>query len=305
METILIAGGTGLIGKHLSSYLKDKGYHVRLLSRNKTKNPTFPTYIWNITTGYIEKNALKDVSYIINLAGANIGSKRWTKKRKNEILTSRIESAHLLFKEVQRTNTKLKGYITASAIGFYGALSTDKIFNENDKHATDFLGNVCYHWEKASNIFEEKKIRTVQIRTGVVFTPTGGALEKMTQPIKLGFGATLGKGTQYMPWIHIADLCRLYEFALSNSELKGAYNAVVPSHITNKEFTQLLAKQLDKRIWLPNIPSPVLRILLGEMASIILYGSRVSSEKIIKMGFNFKYSLLSESLDNLILRKES
>jgi len=255
LETVLIAGGTGLIGKHLSLYLKNKGYRVRLLSRNKTKNPTFPTYIWNITTGYIEKDALTDVTYIINLTGANIGRKRWTKNRKNEILTSRIASAKLLFKEVQGNKIKLKAYITASAIGYYGAKTTNKIHKENDTHATDYLSNVCYHWEKASLIFEEKKVRTVQIRTGVVLTPNDGALEKMIQPIQLGFGAVLGKGSQYMPWIHIEDLCALYEFTLKNSEIIGTYNDVAPSHVTNKEFTKVLAKRLNKRIWLPNIPS--------------------------------------------------
>ena len=244
METVLIAGGTGLIGKHLSSFLQDKGFSIRLLSRNKTKNPIFPTYIWNISKGFIEKDALTNVDYIINLAGANIGSKRWTISRKNEILSNRVESTKLLFEEVQRNNNQLKAYITASAIGYYGAISSEKIFNENDKHATDFLGRVCNNWEKTSLIFEEKKIRTVQIRT-------------------------------------------------------GAYNAVAPSHITNKEFTEILAKQLKKRVWLPKIPNIVLKIILGEMANLIVYGSRVSSEKISKMSFKFKHTQLSESIASL------
>lgn len=301
MKTVLIAGGTGLIGNHLSSYLHAKGYKVHLLSRKKHENPRYPTFIWDISKSFIEEAALNKVDCIINLAGANIGDKAWSKKRKKEILNSRVRSGQLLFEEVKRANLPLKVFISASAIGYYGLITNEKIYSEEDKPAADFLGTVCRKWEEATHVFSTNNIRTVQLRTGIVLTPKAGALEKIAQPIKLGFGAVLGTGKQYMPWIHIEDLCRLYSYALENEKLQGAYNSVAPNHITNKDFTKALAKQLKKRIWLPNIPGFILKLLLGEMADLVLFGSRVSSEKIIKTGFQFKYKELPKALQDLVV----
>lgn len=295
MEKVLIAGGSGLIGQQLAKHLQNKGYAVRILGRSKDAKPTYPTYIWNIASNYIETDALQQVDYIINLAGENIGSKAWTKKRKKEILTSRTKSTKLLFKTILQNKIPLKAYITASAVGYYGAITSEKIFTEKDKHADDFLGNVCEKWETASHVIENLNIRTVQIRTGVVLTQKGGALEKMMTPIKKGFGAVLGNGNQFVPWIHIDDLCGIYEFALQNSKIEGAYNGVAPEYIEHKYFTYSLAKKLKKKIWLPAIPAFMLKLLLGEMADLVLYGSRISSEKLAKTGFQFNYPSLEKA----------
>ena len=160
----------------------------------------------------------------------------------------------------------------------------------------DFLSEICVLWEKAALQFNSINIRTVVFRTGVVFSKEGGALEKIIKPIKFNVGAALGTGKQYMPWIAMEDLCYMYVSAIENSEFNGIYNAVAPDHVTNKELTKSIAKTLKKTLWLPNIPSFFLKIMLGELAVILLEGSRVSSEKIKSTGFKFKYNLLKRFL---------
>lgn len=302
MSVVLIAGGSGLVGQYLAKYLHDKNYTVRILSRKKRQSDSdlFTTFIWDVAAGYIDKEAFSNVDYIINLAGENIGSKRWSKKRKKEILLSRTDSTKLLFQKTIEYKVALKSFVTASAVGYYGTLTSEKIFDETDKPATDFLGNVCDKWESVSSLFSKEGIRTVQIRTGLVLTPKSGALEKIANPIKKGFGAVLGNGKQYIPWIHIKDLCGIYEFALQQSKIEGAYNAVAPEHIDLTTLTHSLAKLHAKKIWIPNVPAFIPKLFLGEMANIILFGSRVSDKKIVQEGFKFSYQDLDETLASLL-----
>ena len=299
MSIVLIAGGSGLIGNYLAKYLKDKGYTVRILSREKKCINRFPRFLWDFATGYIDEKAFDNIDYIINLAGENIGSKSWSKNRKKDLLTSRIDSTKLLYEKTIEFNSSLKSFITASAVGYYGAITSEKIFQETDKPAKDFLGNICEKWEIGSQLFAANDIRTVQLRTGLVLTPKGGALEKIANPIKKGFGAVLGNGKQYVPWIHIKDLCRIYEFALRNSKIEGAYNVVAPEYIDQKDFTHTLAKTLKKKTWMPNMPAFMLKWLLGEKSDLVLFGSRISTQKILKSGFDYKYTSLDHALTSL------
>jgi hypothetical protein len=296
MDSILVTGGTGFIGTSLCKLLRDKGYTVLILSRNKVDKPN--TYHWNLEDQYIDTEAIVRANYIIHLAGAGIADKRWSKERKRILIDSRVKSANHLFEKVKELNPNLKGFISASAVGYYGATTSTKIYKENDAPGNDFVSVICKAWEKATNQFRDLNIRTVILRTGVVFSNKGGALEKLRKPIKLGVGAALGSGKQYMPWIHIDDLCNMYVEALENSEIKGIYNAVAPEHITNKSLTKIIAKKLKKPLWLPNIPAFVLKLILGEMAVILLEGSRVSSEKITSTGFKFRYPKINDALDN-------
>lgn len=300
MKRILIAGGSGQIGKYLSNKLLEKGYAVSVLSRKKLFLNKIHTYLWNVEKKEIDEEAIKTSDYIINLSGANIGEKRWSSKRKKDILNSRIESNKLLFEKVKELNKNLDAFITASAVGYYGIKTSGKIFIETDHPADDFLGTVCYKWEKESDSFESLGIRTVKIRTGVVLNDGPGALSKMMLPIKMYIGSPLGSGKQYVPWIHIEDLCNLYIKVLEDSRMNGAYNAVAEEHITNKELTIALAKKINRPIFLPNVPSFVLRLVLGEMAEIALEGSRVSSEKLIQSGFKFTFRDIESALNNLI-----
>jgi len=300
METVLIAGGTGLIGKKLSSILAQKGYHVRVLSRKRLKTETIEYFYWDVPNHFVDENAFKNIDHLINLAGTNIGSGRWTKIRKKEILDSRFLSTQLLYETVKKLNIPLKSFISSSAVGYYGAINSDKIFVETDIPANDFLGNVCQKWEEASLPFLTMKIRTLQIRTGVVLDKEDGAFPKMFYPIKIGIGSALGTGKQIIPWIHLHDICNIYLFALQNEKLVGAYNAVAPQPVNNKEFTEIIAKKINKKIWLPAIPSFVLKWVLGEMSDLVLLGSNVSSQKIIDSGFTFQYATVHEAVDSLL-----
>lgn len=301
MATILITGGTGLVGRFLSKKLRDKGYSVAVLGRRSEQSTNITAYTWNIDKNEIENEAIEKADYIIHLAGANIGEKRWTDKRKKIIIDSRVKSAQLIFEKLKQNTNQVKAFISASAIGYYGAISTDKIFSEKDAPANDFLGETCRQWEQSAERFEELGIRVVKIRTGIVLSKQGGALSKMITLIRLGMGSTLGTGKQYLPWVHIEDLCGIYIKAIEDTQMKGAYNAVAPDHKTNKDFTEALANVLRKPLWLPNIPAMVLKIILGEMSAILLKGSRVSSDKVTTAGYKFRFSNLDEALVNLLV----
>lgn len=300
MDTILITGGTGLIGKKLAQLLIEKGYCVSFLSRTVEQNSNIPAYLWNIEKKYIDPKALAAAHYIIHLAGAGMADKRWTNARKEELEYSRVHSTNLLFQEIKKQNKSLKAFISSSAVGYYGSFTSGKTYTENDPPAHDFLGKTCQFWEKAANQFHKEGIRTVKLRLGVVLSDKGGALPKMAKPIKYYAGAVLGTGKQYMPWIHVDDVCAIFLKAIEDIGMNGIYNVVSPQHTTNKEFTKTLARILKKPLLLPNIPSFILKIFLGEMATMLLTGSRVSSRKLIAAGYSFQYSQLESALNDLI-----
>lgn len=300
MTRVLITGGTGLIGKHLTHKLIERGYEVSVLSRSKRAIKNVKVFEWDIHRQYLEPEALDGVDFIIHLSGENIGDKRWIESRKKEIIDSRVMSGELLLREVGASGTLLQGFISSSAIGYYGAITTETIFEEDASPADDFLGEVCSKWEAAADGFQTVDVRTVKVRTGVVLTPTHGPLAKMVQPAKLGFASGLGSGKQYLPWIHIDDLCNIYIKAIEDERMNGPYNAVAPNHTNNTNFNRTLAKALNRPFWMPNVPSFILRMMFGEMADIFLNGSRISAEKIQKMGFHFEHPELEPALHNLL-----
>lgn len=297
---VLITGGSGLIGTVLSEMLQASGHQVSLMSRSVITGTRLPVYTWNLDKAEIPVEALENTDCIIHLAGTNIGKKRWTVKRRQEILDSRISPVRLLFKRIKEHKIRLKSFISSSAIGFYGLNTTEKIYTETDPPASDFLGQVCNQWEQAALQFEELGIRTVQLRTGVVLTSQGGALSRMLSPVKLGLGSALGSGRQYLPWIHMDDLCRIYIKAMEDQTMHGAYNAVAPEFVTNKVFMQTLARVLRKPFWLPKVPGAALKILFGKMGDLVLEGSRVSSDKIEAAGFEFRFPLHEMALRELL-----
>jgi len=299
MESVLISGGTGLIGRYLAARLKEKGYKVALLSRDLKQETDFQVYHWDPAKSEIDPAAVSDADYIIHLAGANIGERRWTRERRKLILDSRLKSGDILLSSVSGNIRKPRAFISASAVGYYGAVTSDKIFYEEDLPSGDFLGETCRKWEQSADRFEEIGIRTIKIRTGVVLSSHGGALAKMAIPVKMGVGSAMGNGKQYMPWIHIEDLCNIYIMAIEDVKMRGAYNAAAPDRRTNKEFTESLAHALGKPFWFPNIPAFALRMLFGEMSDILLKGSRVSSGKIISAGYSFKFPDLGNALNDL------
>ena len=298
MKQILITGGSGLVGTRLSEILTEKGYAVRHLSRTVNGNEKYLTFRWDLADKFIDPKAFEGIDIIIHLAGTNVSSGRWTDAKKKEILSSRIDTMHLLQEKLQ--NQKLEAFISASGISYYGTETTEKIFNETDPAGTDFIAQVSVKWEAACDVFKTNTDRIIALRTGIVLSREGGALAKLKQPIKMGIGSPLGSGKQYMPWIHLEDLCLMYVAAIENTAIKGIYNAVSDQHINNAGMTKVIADVLNKKLWAPAVPAFVLKLLFGEMANIILKGSRIDNEKIKAAGFQFKYPQLKPALEDLL-----
>lgn len=291
MSKVLITGGTGLIGRRLTYLLTQKNHEVIILSRNPKQSNEFE---WNPSTSYIDDAVFKGLDYIIHLAGAGIADERWSSKRKKIILDSRVKTADLLFTKVNELNVPLKGFLSASGIGYYGAITSDHIYTEEDEPTNEFISEVCVAWEKAALQFESLNIPVSIFRTGIVLAKNGGALKKMLTPII----SPLGSGKQYMPWIHIDDLCNLYIWAIEEQQ-NGIFNAVCNEHHTNRSFSKALAKQTNKPYIGFPVPSFALKIAFGELASILLEGSRVSAQKIVDKGFTFKFPTLKKALHHL------
>ena len=291
MGRILITGGTGLVGKKLSQMLIAKNHEVLILSRTpKNKNE----FKWDVSNNYIDEKALLNTDYIIHLAGAGIADERWTAKRKQLIIDSRVSTANLLFAKVKEHKIKLKGFISASGIGYYGAQTSETIFKETAKAGKDYLGQVCDKWEQAASQFSKENIPVTILRTGIVLAKKGGALDKMRTPII----SPLGSGKQYLAWIHIDDLCEMFIQSVDDN-LTGIFNAVAPEHHTSITFSKTLAKSIKRPYVGFGIPSLMLKILFGELAVILLKGSRISSKKIEKNGFSFQFKTLKKALNNL------
>lgn len=297
MKKILIAGGTGFVGKALIKHLVNCGYMVNVLTRrNKISSMENIRYFeWDIKKGFIDEKAFEGVSKIINLTGANITEKRWTEKRKVEIIESRTKAIDLLFTYVTTRNFSIDIFISSSAVGYYGAITTDEIFTEKSNNCSDFLASVCRKWEKSALQFESLGVATVILRKGVVLGRDGGMYQKLAPLAKLGINTSLGNGRQYLPWIDIRDLVRLYEFILKTDELSGVFNAVSSEHIMMNDFSKALLRSFGKTSSLPNVPAFLVRLFLGEMSVMLLKGSRVSNYKIKQTGFKFEYRSIEKT----------
>jgi uncharacterized protein (TIGR01777 family) len=300
VSTVLITGGTGLIGRHLASLLLRNGYNVSVLSRNETYYEKVKSFKWDPEKQTITSVAVDGVDYVVHLAGANLGEKRWTRSRKEEIIKSRTASAKLLYGVIKDKGIRLKAFISASGISYYGTETTEKIFTEDDPPGNDFLSEVCSQWEEAASLFEALGVRTVRIRTAIVLEKTDSALASMMKPAKFGFLAQTGSGKQYMPWIHISDLCNIYLKALEDASMTGVYNAAAPNHATHSDFIKTLGGVMKKPVFPIPVPEFILKIIFGEMSELVLRGSRISSEKITDAGYKFRYADLKEALEDII-----
>ncbi|MGN6619104.1 MAG: TIGR01777 family oxidoreductase [Ilyomonas sp.] len=306
MATVLLTGGTGMIGRRLSEMLRSKGYDVIILTRKTSLPPPkgkLSYANWDEKKGLIDTNAIAKADHIIHLAGANVAEKRWTKKRKAIIQNSRTASSALLVKALKENSNKVRTVVSASAIGWYGPdtqTSKQKGFKENAPSATDFLGTTCKLWEQSISPVQTMGKRLVILRTGIVLSNDGGALVEFKKPLKTGIAAILGSGKQAISWIHMDDLCRMYIYALEKDRMNGSYNAVAFQPTTTKKFTLVLAKQLRGKSFITiRIPSFVLKIVLGEMSVEVLKSTTVNADKIKNTGFTFLYPFLQEALENL------
>lgn len=303
MKRVLICGGSGLVGRHLTNLLLAKGFEVLYLSRTKVEDKRIRSFLWNWEKDFIDPVAIESADAIVHLAGAGIFDNRWTKERKQLIQDSRIKSTELLLREMRRLGTTMKAFVSASAVGFYGAITSEHVFIESDPPAIDFLGSTCAAWESAVQDFQQTGVRVVMLRTGVVLAPDAKFMKSLLTTARLGLAAALGSGRQYMPWIHVDDLCAMYLRALEDTNLSGAYNAVAPQHLTNRQFTKELTRAVKRPFWLPALPVFLLRGVLGERAVLLTEGSRVSSEKISSTGFVFSQPEIQEAF-RAILRVE-
>lgn len=296
---VVITGGSGMIGKYLTSLLLSEGYSVSHLSRGTPQFGRVRVHRWNPEKGILDPAALIGADYIVHLAGENVGAKRWTEARKEEIISSRVDSAKLLHRVVTGNGINLKAFISASGTGYYGAQTSEKIFSEADPPADDFSGITGRRWEEAASHFTLSGIRTVKIRTAVVLEKNDSAIKKIMMPARFGFLAYTGNGRQYMPWIHINDLCKIYLKAIEDPSMEGAYNASSPRHVSHKEFMKTLASVVKKPLFPAAVPGFVLKILYGEMADVVLKGSRISSDKIRNAGYRFKFEDLEKALEDI------
>ena len=297
--SILLTGASGLVGTRLTDMLLQKGYQVAHLGRSKRPGKV-PSYVWNVAKGEFDPEALNGVDAIIHLAGAGVAEKRWTSRRKKEILESRTKSSALLYETLKKMNSKVRAVVSASAIGYYGfGLDEKTLFTEESKPGNDYLSRVVVAWEREVDAIASLGIRVVKIRIGIVLSDKGGALKEMAGPIKIGIGSPLGSGKQILSWIHLDDLCAMFIRAVEDESMKGAYNAVSPQPVTNRDMTIVLAKVLNRPLLLPPVPAFVLRIMIGEMTDIVVNGRNVSSEKIRKTGFTFEFTDLKSALEAL------
>jgi uncharacterized protein (TIGR01777 family) len=292
---ILITGGSGLLGSSLTQKLLSENIEVVHLTREKNSKNDVKNYLWNWWENEIDEKCFNGITHIIHLAGAGIAEKAWTQKRKNTIVKSRVLTARLLHSKIESLNIDLKAFISASAVGFYGAQVSEKEFNESDVSFEDFMGNCCKQWENAADLFVPIS-RVVKLRLGVILDKDFGALPRIARMIKNRIGSPLGTGSQYMPWIHIDDAVEIFYNAIRNNEYSGVYNAVSTENITNSILTKSVGRVLNRKIWLPNVPSFILRFLYGEMSDTILKGVKVSNKKIKNLGFKFKYNKIDEAL---------
>lgn len=298
---ILITGATGLIGSKITEYCRQRGIEVNYLTHNRSKikeEPNFQGFYWNPQTGEIDVKCLEKVDAVINLAGANL-FKIWTKSYKKELIDSRVDSLNLLFKTLKNNKHQVKQLVSASAIGIYPH-SFQKIYDETDPQAANsFLGKLIQKWEKAAGQFSTIGIDVAILRTGMVLAKNGGALPIFKLSVNSYLGAPLGTGKQWQSWIHVSDVARIYLFAILQN-LDGVYNAVSPNPVTNEEMTNAIAENLKKPLWLPKIPAPLLKLFMGQMATVALSSQLVESKKIQQMGFEFYYSNINKALEDLL-----
>ena len=305
MQTVLITGGTGMIGQALAKQLLANGYDVIILSRNpkRSSRPHLTYAKWDIEKGEIDEYALVNTNIIVHLAGEGVADKRWSDKRKQTIVDSRVQSGNLLVKALSENKHQVKTFIAASAIGWYGpdtAKSLEEGFVETDPADDSYLGNTCKLWEQSTEAIGGMGIRLVRLRIGIVFNKKGGALAEFLKPAKFALATILGNGKQIVSWIHHHDLCKMIQYAIETPALQGVYNAVAPNPVTNKRLVLTIAKNTYP-IYFPSfVPSFVLKLMLGEMSIEVLKSTKVSAQKIQDAGFVFVYPNVEEAIIDLI-----
>jgi uncharacterized protein (TIGR01777 family) len=300
MSTVLLAGGSGLIGQRLSVLLEKKGYEVIFLSRKESSDNRF--FQWDIKKGTIDSVAIERADYVINLAGAGIVDKRWTDNRKKILIESRTQTAVLLKESFEKIK-KPKAYISASAIGFYGNRGDEWLTENSEPQPEDFLSECTMAWENAAKNMAKSNIRTAIFRIGIVLSMNGGALPEMILPMKFGARVSFGDGKAYYPWVHIDDVCHMFIWALENEQANGIYNAVAPEPLMIEDLVKEIQEARGGFAFPIPAPSFALKLVMGEMADMLLNSARVSAEKVLASGYKFKFPEIQPALKNILKEK--
>lgn len=297
-EKVIIGGGSGLIGRALTQRLQTEGYEVTWLSRS-TGRREVQTIGWNPVEGLFPGEEIKEFDHFINLAGAGIADQKWTTQRKKLITQSRVQPNLLFAEALKEGKGNLKSYISSSAIGIYGDSGSHWLTEEDTVASSGFLHESCSKWENSIQKVAEQGLRTAWLRTGIVLSPKGGALEKMLLPLKFGVSGYFGSGNQYYSWIHIDDMVDLYIKAM-RSDWSGPYNAVAPQPVRMKEFSKVLAEASKGYQFVLPVPAIGLKVAMGEMSRVLLNSNRVSAQKVLDNGFVFRFERLKEALNDLL-----
>ena len=282
---------------HLTRLLLGRGHKVSHLSRSAGKNQQVKTFIWNVEKGEIDESCLDGVDTIVHLAGAGIADKRWTDERKTVLINSRTQSIAFLYSLMKRKPHGVQKVVSASGVGYYSDRGNELLTEEN-LPAHDFLGQCCVLWEAAVDEGAELGLKIVKFRTGVVLDKNDGALPQLSAPVKFGFGAPLGSGSQWVPWIHWKDVAAMYLYGIEH-DMEGVYNMCAPNPVTNRQLTKAVAKALHKPLWAPRVPAFVLKAMLGQLSTLVLGSTRALSQKVQNAGFTFEFTDVNAALKDI------
>ena len=306
-KKIIITGGTGLLGSKLGIKLSREGNEITLLTRNTSQareELIWAKHIkeWDYTKPEQWKNIIDGKDAVVHLAGANLSAKRWSDNYKKIIYESRINSTRNIVNVIKSCEVRPKVLITVSAVGIYGNRN-DELLNENSKPGIDFLANLCKDWEEEAEKVENYHVRRVTLRLGIVLSREGGMLKKLLPSFKLFVGGSIGTGNQWIPWIHIKDATDIVDFVIKNDSVSGVFNCGAPGIVRMKDFTETLGRIINRPAYF-RIPKFVLRMVLGEIADTIVSSQRISIEKLLGTGYNFKFGELESALKNLLIAKD-
>ncbi len=298
MKTILVAGGSGLIGRKVCKYLSDKGFEVKILTRSIRQDISYPQFVWSPAQQFLDTKALEGIDYILNLAGEGIAEHRWTEAAKKQITKSRTDSNQLFFNTLKESSPAVKGYFSAAAIGYYGDRGEERLDEKSSASGKGFLSQSCIEWENSIRSIETLGIPTTWFRIGLVLDKDGGALPHIASPLKFGVNPYFGDGNQYYSWIHIEDICKAIHFSIENN-MNGAINLTAPNPVRNIVFTKLLEGALKKVVFPFSIPRILLKLLLGEKAALVLDSNYVLPRKLLDAGFEFSFPTLDVALKDI------